>query len=77
MDKISKFLRKLKQNEHDLLRVILHDIQNLNIRGYDVKMLKGYKGMYLLRKGDFRIVFYKKDDKGIVFALTYRKDAYK
>lgn len=77
MDKISKFLQKLRKSENLMLLKILYDIKHLNLHRYDIKMLKGYKGMYRLRKGDFRIIFYKKDGKGIALKLTYRKDAYK
>ncbi|MEK9133114.1 MAG: hypothetical protein AAB606_05425 [Patescibacteria group bacterium] len=65
MDKIQKFLE------------ILADIRAWKIKTYDVKPLKGHKGVFRLRKGRIRIVFAKGEKIGIVINIDYRKDVYK
>ena len=77
MDKIQKFLQKLRKNERGILTKTLQDIRRLKLEGYDIKVLKGFKGIYRLRKRNFRIIFYKKEGQGFTLELTYRKDAYK
>jgi len=76
MDKINKFLSKLSKKERGIFSEIFLDIYNLNIQSYDIKALKGLKGFYRLRKGKIRIVFEKKDNKGILFDMDFRKDIY-
>lgn len=78
MNKISKFLKKLTPKERHILLKIMADIQVLEIASYDVKPLKGYKNLYRLRKGDWRIVFTKNEQnqKGWIVNAGYRKDIY-
>lgn len=77
MDKIKKFLLKLTQKERLLIKAIFEDILVLNLQDYDIKPLKGYKGLYRLRKGDIRIVFAKEKNMGFIVDVDYRKDIYK
>ncbi|MEK7528812.1 MAG: hypothetical protein AAB592_03515 [Patescibacteria group bacterium] len=73
MDKIQKFLKKLRKKERQSLLKIFADIFALEITSYDVKQLHGQDGMYRLRKGNIRIVFVKKDGNGIIVAADYRQ----
>lgn len=77
MDKIKKFLLKLTKKERALIKAILEDVLALNLKNYDVKPLKGYKGFYRLRKGGIRIAFVKEKNMGVIIAIDYRKDIYK
>ena len=77
MDKIRKFLLSLSKNERAVLLQIFADIRRWKIENYDVKVLKGHKGFFRLRKGKMRIVFTKNGDIGIVINIGYRKDIYK
>ncbi len=77
MDKIKKFLLKLTQKERTVLRAVLEDVFVLDLADYDVKPLKGHKGVFRLRKGDIRIIFFKQKHTGIVIDIDYRKDIYK
>ena len=77
MDKIRKFLLKLTKKERTILQKTLRDIRLLSIQNYDVKPLKGYKGLFRLRKGDIRIVFAKQKDVGVILDIDFRKDIYK
>lgn len=77
MDKIKKFLLKLTKNERALIKTILKDVLTLNLQNYDIKPLKGYKGIFRLRKGDIRIIFIKEGKTGMIIDIDYRKDIYK
>lgn len=77
MDKIEKFLLRLNKQERLLIVQILHDIHTLKTARYDVKALKGYHGVFRLRKGKIRIIFVQKKSIGIILNIAYRKDAYR
>ena len=77
MDKIKKFLLKLSKKERKLLLRILADVLQLKLDDYDVKSLKGMKGVFRLRKGNKRVVFMKKKGRGMVLNIAFRKDVYK
>lgn len=59
---------------------ILKAVTNLtsNPRIGNVKPLKGYKGIYRLRTGDYRIIYSIEDDVLVVIivAVGHRKDIY-
>jgi mRNA-degrading endonuclease RelE of RelBE toxin-antitoxin system len=76
MDKIAKFLYSLNKKERAMLLRIFSSIENLDIKKYDIKALKGFPGLYRLRKGKIRIVFAKKGKKGIIYDVGFRKDIY-
>ncbi|OIO52034.1 hypothetical protein AUJ78_01820 [Candidatus Peregrinibacteria bacterium CG1_02_41_10] len=77
MDEIKKFLLKLTKKERTILQRLMEDVRILNLKNYDVKPLKGYKNLFRLRKGNFRIVFCKGEESGMVVDLDYRKDVYR
>lgn len=77
MDRIQKFLLSLNKKEREGLAKILTDIRTLKLQRYNVKPLKGHKGLFWLRKGAIRILFIKGDSMGIIINIAYRKDAYK
>lgn len=77
MDKIQKFLRLLSVKDRAVLSKILADIRTLTLKNYDIKPLKGYKGVFRLRKGKIRAVFVKIQNKGMLINMAYRKDVYK
>jgi mRNA-degrading endonuclease RelE of RelBE toxin-antitoxin system len=74
VDKLVKFLRK--QNP-EIARSILELIEKIlvgDLRGCDVRRLKGKSNLYRLRKGRIRIIFEKKEGKFLVKKITYRDD---
>lgn len=76
MDKIQKFILKLNKKQQVIFLKIFMAIQKLDLAGYDVKPLTGFKCTYRLRKGKIRVVFAKINDKGVILNVSYRKDAY-
>lgn len=77
MDKIQKFLLGRKLKERSILLEILEDVRALRLDRYDVKPLKGYSGLFRLRKGKIRLIFAKGEHKGILINIGFRKDIYK
>lgn len=77
MDRIKKFLQKLTKKERQVMKKIMADIFVLNLESYDIKAPKGYKGVYRLRKGKIRVIFFKKNNKSEVIDLDYRKSIYR
>lgn len=77
MDKIQKFFLKLDQKQRQVFLKIFEDISILNLEKHDVKALVGMKGIFRLRKGDVRIVFTKRGEKGFILDVAFRKDIYK
>ena len=76
MDKVRKFLLKLTEKERKILQEIMRDVVVLSLKNYYIKPLKGYKDLFRLRKGSIRIVFTKRNDRGIILDIDYRKDIY-
>jgi hypothetical protein len=64
MDRIEKFLRQLGRKDPAMMVIILADIRNLALGKYEIKPLRGFKGVYRLRKGRIRVVFAKIDGMG-------------
>ena len=76
MDNIEKFLLKLNKSDRKILEELFNAIRALNVEKYDVKPLKGFKGVYRLLTGKIRIVFLKDNKKGIILNVDYRKNIY-
>ena len=73
--KAQKFIEKLPKQ--DKLRIV-SDIQRLP-NGEDIKPLKGHKGLYRLRIGNYRIIYTVDHGQLIVFVIDVdnRGDVYK
>lgn len=56
-DKIAKLLAKLPAKRLDLLKPILVQIIAGDLSGLDIKALKGHKGLFRVRMGNYWIVF--------------------
>jgi mRNA-degrading endonuclease RelE of RelBE toxin-antitoxin system len=54
-------------------------LEKLDLEKWDVKPLKGYKGVFRVKKGKIRVIFLRDNiqKKGIVMDIDYRKDIYK
>ena len=55
MDRIKKFLLFLNKKNRKNFNEILIAIKDLNLSDYDIKPLKGHKGVFRLRKGTIRV----------------------
>lgn len=80
MDKIEKFLKRLsKKNFKSLMNETFPKIRSLDLKGLDLKPLTGYKGLYRVKVGKIRIIFFKdtKQKRGIIVAIDHRGKIYK
>ena len=77
MDKINKFLLKLSKKERTVLLKIMNDLMNGETKHYNIKALKGFNGLYRLKKGKVRIVYAKQNKQTFMINIAYRKDIYK
>ncbi len=75
MDKAKKFLRKLSSAEQGEIDGILLKIEHGEIRGLDVKKLKGHKNLFRVRKGDVRIIFSQEERSFNVLFIGRRGDS--
>lgn len=73
MDVIQKALKKLSEKERVRVKEILTKLSSGNLRGLDIKKLKGRSDIFRVRKGDVRIV-YRQGDKNISILLIERRN---
>ena len=57
-DKISKLLKKLPPKQLRLLLPVIEQIAERNLEGLDVKTLKGQRGLFRVRVGNYRVIFH-------------------
>ena len=69
MTKLEKFLSKLAARERVVILPIIERILRLDLRGLDVKKLKGIDDVYRVRKGDVRIVFHIENGKAYILDI--------
>lgn len=75
-----KFLRKFRKiDEEWRLRIfdVLKKLENGDLARLDIKKLKGYKNIYRIRVGDFRIKFKKEESLIKVFDVERREKAHR
>ncbi len=70
-DKIKKVLRRLVEKERKIVKDILENIEKENLKGLNIKKLKGYDDIFRVRKRGIRIIF-KKTGKNI-FVLSIER----
>ena len=68
MDKIQKALKKLTPKEREIIKNLLAELEMGNMRGLDVKRLKGFEDIFRVRRGGLRIIYHK-GKKNIIFVL--------
>lgn len=58
--------------------IIFPKLRNLfDFREYKIKPIKGFKGYYRIKLGDFRLGFKKENNSVIFMRAKHRKDIYK
>ena len=72
MDKIKKLLKKLSPQERKKLKNILTRLNKGDIASFDIKKLKGRRNIFRIRKGNLRIILYKKDNSFKVLTVERR-----
>jgi len=72
MDNIQKVLKKLSTKERQLIKDLLLKLMAGDFLGLDIQKLKGYNGIFRLRKGNLRII-YKQGEKNISLLAIERR----
>ena len=72
MDKIEKALNKLSDKERKGTKEILLRINEGNFQKLDLKKLRNRDDIFRIRKGNMRIIFYKKDDSIKILSIERR-----
>ena len=75
MDKVKKFLKRLSQSEREDIDDILQKLEQGNIRGLDIKKLKGHTSLFRVRRGDIRVVCFQVDKNFNVVFIGRRGDS--
>ena len=74
MDKIKKILEKLSASERKVLKNLLTQFKAGNLKGLDIKKLKGQINIFRVRKGKFRIIYQSSEQHIKILYLERRCD---
>jgi len=74
VDRIEKALRRLSQKERKQIKSIFEQISSGDLRGLDVKKLKGREDIFRVRKGDIRIMYRVSSGRVFVLAIERRSE---
>ena len=74
MDSIEKFLKRLSPKEREIVEDIIKDILSNTLHNLDIKKLRGEQGLFRVRKGNIRVVFFKKRDVTRIIFLGRRNE---
>lgn len=75
MDPIQKALAKLSLKERLVIKSVLGRLISGEIRGMDIKKLKGRDDIFRVRKGDMRIIYQKQKEQIFLLAIERRNEA--
>lgn len=76
MDKTEKALQKLSIKEQNRVKEILELLQRGELRGLNIKKLRGRDDIFRVRKGNVRII-YRTDPGGAKFILAIERKSEK
>jgi mRNA-degrading endonuclease RelE of RelBE toxin-antitoxin system len=74
MDKIKKILEKLSASERKVLKNLLTQLKAGNLKGLDIKKLKGQINIFRVRKGKFRVIYQNLENSIKILYLERRCD---
>ncbi|MFQ6121247.1 MAG: type II toxin-antitoxin system RelE/ParE family toxin [Methanosarcinales archaeon] len=75
--KFADKFKKLNKKEQKRIYKRLLLLENFPFISLDLKKLKGYKNMYRLRVGKYRIIFILMDNKVVLYDIELREKSYK
>lgn len=74
MDKIEKALRRLNTKERLEIKEVLIKVDSGNLKGLDVKKLKGRDDIFRVRKGGLRIIYRLENKKIFILSIDRRHE---
>ena len=75
MDEIKKLFRKIPKKDRLLIEDILQKLLKKQLKGLKIQKLKGYKYIFRIRAGDYRIFYYHKDNEIILKTIKQRNES--
>lgn len=73
-DKIKKLLAKLSPKERELVKLLILRISLDDVKGLDIKQLKGHTNLFRVRKGQLRIVYRKSQKQFLIVRVDRRSE---
>jgi len=74
MDKIAKALKSLSQKERVIIAEILSALKKGDLKGFDIRKLKGHDNIYRIRKGNLRVIYQIRENTVYLLAVDRRKE---
>ena len=74
MNKIEKFLRKLSNREQEAYLLLMMQLKKDYTKIPNIKKLIGYKNMFRIRIGRYRLIFLIDKNKVEIIKITKRDD---
>ena len=74
MNKIEKFLRKLSNREQEAYLLLMMQLKKDYTKIPNIKKLNGYKNMFRIRIGRYRLIFLIDKNKVEIIKITKRDD---
>jgi mRNA-degrading endonuclease RelE of RelBE toxin-antitoxin system len=74
MDKIEKALNKLSSTERKRIKAVLQKIFKGEIKGLDIKKLKGRGDIFRVRKGNIRIIYRVNNGETHILKISRRNE---
>jgi len=74
IDKIDKAINKLQDKEGYKIKLILNKLKKSDFNNLDIKKLTNREDIFRVRKGQLRIIFYKKDKDICILSVERRSN---
>ena len=74
MDAVEKAFRRLSQNEQKYIKGILLKLLRGDWKELDIKKLKSREDIFRVRKGNFRIIYRRKNGSIFILAIERRNE---
>ncbi|MCR4328810.1 MAG: hypothetical protein NUV53_04895 [Patescibacteria group bacterium] len=74
MDKIEKALARLSAREREWVKDMLSRLRSGEVKGADIKKLKGRDDIFRARKGDVRIIYHLRDGTTFILAIERKSE---
>lgn len=75
MDKIKKLLKKIPKHDRLLIEKVLQKLFKNELESLNIQKLKGYSHIYRIKVGNYRIIYYRKEQEIILKAIKQRNEA--
>ena len=74
MNDNEKFIKKLDKKDRERIEYVISRILKGDIRGLDVKRLRGHFGIFRVRVGSFRVIYHLHKELGFIVVKVTRKN---